>query len=305
MKSKKKKKLMIAVLIMGLSITLCGSLTAENMINIVENGDFEAYPLHKMPKSHPAKELLLPPGWNMSWSFWGFAKVAENAETAKSGKNALQLSYPSGIDPKRKKHYDKSSIQSKLTPVKHGVKYVVKAWFKGGKTGAKPSISIQEYDDSNPKKPKYLGWRPHLLKATTQIRLNDDWQLFIGEYTPSKPEANTIMLLISNSEAKPLWIDGVSARQADDNALSARIADSGMANDKKNWEKLFSKNRGLRSKYARTLGHQYNALKKLIKRLKKVEDDKTLTPDKEHMFECEFDALTLKYNKLKKEINAK
>ena len=291
--------------VLGIFTILSIPLSAGDMTNIVQNGDFEEYPLHKMAKSHPAKDLVLPPGWNMAWAFWGFAKLAENAETAKSGKNALKISYPSGIDPKRKKNYDKSNIQSILTPVEHGKKYVIKAWLKGGDIGQKPSFSIQEYDNSDPKRPKYLGWRPHLLKPTTQIRLSDDWQLFIGEYTPSKPEANTVMLLNSNSKANPLWIDGVSMRQADARTLSARIADSEMAKDKKRWEKLFSKNRELRGKFARKLGRVYNSLKKLIKRLKEEEDDKTLTPDKEHMFECEFDALALKYNKLKKEIKTK
>jgi hypothetical protein len=281
------------------------TVAAGDLSNIVKNGDFERAPLHKMPKGHPAKDLLLPPGWNMSWSFWGFAKLAKNADTAKSGKNALLVSYPKGIDPKRKEKYDKSTIQSELTPVEHGVKYMVKAWFKGGELNAKPAFSIQEYDNSNPKKPKYLGWRPKLLKPVKQIKLSDQWQLFIGEYTPSKPTANSAMLLITNGSANPLWIDGVAMRKADDCRLSAKIADSEMAGDKKKWERLFSKNRELRRKYGRKLGRVYNSLKKLLKKLKTEENDKTLTPDREHEFECQYDALAQKYNKIKTEINTK
>ncbi len=50
------------------------STFGTDVANIIKNGDFEEYPLHKMPKSHPAKELLLPPGWNMAWAFWGILR---------------------------------------------------------------------------------------------------------------------------------------------------------------------------------------------------------------------------------------
>ena len=296
-----KKAIVTSLAVLG----VCATLVGDELTNLAVNGDFERMPLHSMSKKHPAKDLLLPPEWNMSWSFWGFAKVAENASEARSGRNALVVSYPEGIDPKRKKGYAKSTIQSELIPIRHGVKYIIKAWFKGGKKGAKPGISVMEYDNSTPKKLKYLGWQPHLLKPVRQIKLSDDWQLYIGEYTPNKPKADSAMLLISTGASEPLWVDGVSMREEDPRALSARIADSSMAKDKRRWEKLFSKNRELRGKYARKLGRVYNSLKKLLKALKTEEAEKTLTSDKEHEYECRFDSIALKYDKIKKEINAK
>ena len=221
------------------------------MKELLINGDFEQESTYIIKEPHPGAGVVMPSGWDMNWTFPGYAELVRDEEIARSGKQCLIMQYRP--DPERENSKRLVNIMSVPVDVNAGRQYLVRIWVKGGFTGKQFYVSFYEYGGK-----KYLGY-VH-VKPQKPVILSDKWQFFEAVYEPRNASVENARLAIRTvvPDISPQWIDDISMRIYDGLSLSEIMKTSVMEKERTENEKLLSGSKVLENKYMSKMKELYS-----------------------------------------------